>query len=63
MRAARAEMETIVAGLRVNTALRSNLPAATMQEIKTGDRVMVHREDIKIWAGPYTVIRVIDKQV
>ena len=63
MRAARAEMETIVAGLRVNTALRSNLPAAATQEVTTGDRVMVHREETKSWVGSYTVTRVIDKQV
>ena len=61
LRAAHAEMETVVAGLRTSTALRSNPPSAASQEVFAGELVLVHREDLKKWVSPFRVVRLAEK--
>ena len=61
LRAAKAEMETIIAESRIRRALHSKLPPATRYLIKPGDHVRVYRETSKRWEGPFTVTKTTPK--
>lgn len=54
----RREMETIVAQLRINQALRARISAAANYIISPGDLIRVFRETDRKIHGPYTVLRV-----
>lgn len=60
---ARREMATIVAELRIQEALRSNVPPATDYTLKPGDHVRVYREKEKRFTGPFPMISIVGKQV
>ena len=61
--AARKEMETIAAELRMQQALRAQLPPATRYLIARGIKVLIYREKSKQYEGPYTVTKIIEKEV
>lgn len=58
----RKEMASISAKLRIQQALRSSLPPATLYNIEPGEMVYVFREKEKDWRGPYKVDAVCEKQ-
>eukprot|EP00171_Calliarthron_tuberculosum_P022791 IDg22791t1 len=61
--AARTEMATITAELRVRKALMSKVPRNADLILHPGDQVRVYRETDKKYVGPYPILRVDDKQV
>ena len=56
-------METVVANLRIKTALRNNTPASKLWKAMVGDSVLAYSEEANAWKGAYRVMRVVDKQV
>ena len=58
LQAARVEMGTFTAELRIRTAMLSKVPLNSDLILKPGDQVRVFREIDKKYTGPYTVIRV-----
>ena len=61
---ARLEMETITAELRIQQALRKNLPPASKVVLQPGQELLVYREKQNPnWTGPFKIIRLLDKQV
>jgi hypothetical protein len=63
LQAARLEMESIVAGLRVDTALWTQLPEARDIAYKPADQVMVWREELRYYVGPKTIDKVSEDRV
>lgn len=63
MATARNEMIKLTALARVSKALQMNAPAATDQDIRIGDDVLVYRGKEKRWLGPYTTIDAREKGV
>ena len=68
--AARSEMATITADLRVSRALRAKLPPATRYDLVPGDNVLVYREETSHrgrragkYVGPFRISKIRDKQV
>lgn len=61
--AARKEMETITAELRIETALRAKLPPSTRYLIQPGNSVLVYCEKSRQYEEPYKVSRVCDKEL
>lgn len=59
----RNEMASMPARLRIQQALRSSLPPATLYNIDPGEKVYVFREKQKDWKGPYEVDAICGKQV
>lgn len=52
---AKHKMASITARLGVQTALRSEILAATGYNVNLGDSVYVFGEDLEIWNAPYKV--------
>lgn len=63
MEIARLEYTDITAKLKIQQALRSNLPPATKYLVSPGDSVYVYKEKEKRWRGPYTVTKTLQRQV
>ena len=58
------EMARTIAQRRINTALRSNVPAAAASDMKIGTCVLVHRgSPVSKWIGPYRVCEAFGKHV
>ena len=56
MESARTEMVKFILQHRINTALRSNIPAATSSNITIGSEVLIYREPpVNKWVGPHKV--------
>lgn len=60
---ARVEMEAVVAHLRIQNALRNNLPPAATKIATAGMHVLVYREIGRQWVGPALVDLVEGKTV
>lgn len=59
----RAEMTTITTVLRIEKALRSELPPAIQNHFKPGDLVRVYKEQVKKWCGPVIIMRCSNKEI
>lgn len=61
---ARREMQALIAGARLRTALSAPVPAAASSDVNPGDHVLVYREPPQDeWVGPHFVVGVQDKVV
>ena len=61
---ARSEMERIISEIRLRHALNTNIPPASKQDYKVGQKVLVYREkENPPWQGPYTVTKIENKQI
>ena len=57
MHSARKEMAAAIAKERLSSAIRANVPAAAMKDIKIGSDVLVYREKPEdMWIGPFKVL-------
>ena len=64
MESARIEMAKFISQRRINTALRSNIPAATSSNIAIGSEVLIYRKTpINKWVGPHKVCDSFGKHV
>ena len=64
LHSARDEMVKYNSKARLDTAIRSNVPAATDTDIRTGMSVLFYREKpIDLWNGPFAVIACEGKRV
>ena len=61
--AARKEMGTVTAEMRIQQELRLKLPPATKYLVEPGDQVLVYREKGKQYEGPSKVVNVCEKEV
>lgn len=67
--AAKQEMASITAKLRIQQALRSRLPPATQYALKPGDMVRVYRDQGTgaskkgDWTGPWEIVKICGKEV
>jgi hypothetical protein len=63
MKLARAEYETVVARLRVQTGLTHAPPPAADEVYEAGDSFYVHHEKSRAWTGPHLVVSVDGKEI
>jgi hypothetical protein len=60
--AARAEMETITAELKIRKALTSKIPPAAQYQLAVGQHVLIDRENVIVADGPFEIVAIAEKQ-
>lgn len=59
MKQARNEMAKVISSSKLTRALRMNVPSASRNELKIGDKVLVYREKpIEKWVGPHQILNI-----